>query len=410
MAPRTPRVVGSKKAIHFGSPYLTLAKILYTTKQLARFLILPLLIGIAYVLLSKLGAFAGLYPWAHLISFVLFALASLDSFHRMTEALAAMSTEKLLRTARGMKKKATLFERDPYGLRYGVAVVLVFGALSLWGALGGRLVEAINPKAALLEALTPPMAAWILPPSGRAPMIIATPAGLRDEDKILDVPVGSTIAVHIREQDGDPPTLEIDGQETPFTTDEHGDFAVTNTLENGSTVTLRQGWQQLGQWHVHMVEETLPVVETKPDNTVERTFSNPVAQRLMAERQRLLERPDDKSLRVEIATLLANLAHRPTIYGHDPVVLLALRTGAVRLMLGEGGEPIEPVSHLLAKTASWIEDTARTTTGDSWIDGPTHNEGSLRLPSTHKDVQSLLDEMEQQSDTLRHGSQYFPAY
>jgi hypothetical protein len=87
-----------------------------------------------------------------------------------------------------------------------------------------------------------------------------------------------------------------------------------------------------------------------------RRFSHPIARVLIEEREKLMQHPDDPALREEAANIMASIAHEPTTYGGDPVVLLALRSGAVRLVLGHDRESAILVNDLLWKTAARIED------------------------------------------------------
>ncbi|NBO19471.1 MAG: DUF4175 family protein, partial [Proteobacteria bacterium] len=64
----------------------------------------------------------------------------------------------------------------------------------------------------------------------------------------------------------------------------------------------------------------------------ERVFTHPVARALIEERKKLLINPDQPA-RDEAANIMAGIARQPPAYGGDPVVLMALRGGAVRLIL-----------------------------------------------------------------------------
>ncbi len=88
----------------------------------------------------------------------------------------------------------------------------------------------------------------------------------------------------------------------------------------------------------------------------ERAFFHPVARALIEERKRLLQNPDDDAARNEAANVMAGVAHQPVNYRGDPVVLMALRSGAVRLVLDHSRESIAPVNELLWQSAARIED------------------------------------------------------
>jgi hypothetical protein len=88
----------------------------------------------------------------------------------------------------------------------------------------------------------------------------------------------------------------------------------------------------------------------------ERRFSHPVARVLIEERKKLMQHPDDDVLREEAANVMASIAHEPSSYRGDPVVLMALRSGAVRLVLGHDREAAISAGDLLWHAAARIED------------------------------------------------------
>lgn len=88
----------------------------------------------------------------------------------------------------------------------------------------------------------------------------------------------------------------------------------------------------------------------------ERIFFHPVARALIEERRKLMENPDDEIMRNETANIMAGIAHQPAIYHHDPLVLMTLRSGAVRLILDYEQSDVQPVSDLIWEAALRIED------------------------------------------------------
>ncbi|HEU0118784.1 MAG TPA: DUF4175 family protein, partial [Alphaproteobacteria bacterium] len=98
--------------------------------------------------------------------------------------------------------------------------------------------------------------------------------------------------------------------------------------------------------------ETAPVDIVLP----ERVFYNPIARALIEERKKILENPDDDTVRNEVANVMAGIAHQPSSYRGDPVVLMALRSGAVRLVLEHGRDALEPTASTLWQSAVRIED------------------------------------------------------
>jgi hypothetical protein len=104
----------------------------------------------------------------------------------------------------------------------------------------------------------------------------------------------------------------------------------------------------------------------------ERSFFHPIARALIEERKKLMQHPDDEGLRNEIANIMANLAHDGSNYRGDPVVLMALRSGAVRLVLEGSQNAVFSVNNLLWQAATRIEDGApdakRLMMQDAWMD------------------------------------------
>jgi uncharacterized protein (TIGR02302 family) len=91
----------------------------------------------------------------------------------------------------------------------------------------------------------------------------------------------------------------------------------------------------------------------------ERVFFHPLARALIEERKRLLLGPDDDNVRNEAANVMAGIAaHRPADYRNDPVVAMALRAGAVRLVLDRSAAIVPSVIDILWQTAVRIEDGA----------------------------------------------------
>jgi uncharacterized protein (TIGR02302 family) len=98
--------------------------------------------------------------------------------------------------------------------------------------------------------------------------------------------------------------------------------------------------------------QSAPVTFTVPA----RVFSNSIARALIEERARLMKSPDDENARNEAANVMAGIAHIPGIYRGDPVVLMTLRSGAVRLVLEHGPDVVSSVENLLWQGAVRIED------------------------------------------------------
>lgn len=86
-----------------------------------------------------------------------------------------------------------------------------------------------------------------------------------------------------------------------------------------------------------------------------RAFHNPFARALIEERQKLLS-DDAAAARNETANVMAGIARQQSLYKGDPVVLIALRAGAVRLVLSEQAGTAQAVAELLWQTAVRLEE------------------------------------------------------
>jgi len=89
-----------------------------------------------------------------------------------------------------------------------------------------------------------------------------------------------------------------------------------------------------------------------------RSFRNPFARALIEERRKLFERPDSSAVRDEAANVLAGIARQQGIYKGDQVAMLALRAGAVRLVLSAAPNGVEGVGQLIWQTAVRLEEGA----------------------------------------------------
>ena len=85
----------------------------------------------------------------------------------------------------------------------------------------------------------------------------------------------------------------------------------------------------------------------------ERTFRNPVARQIVAERKRLTTEPEKRE---QVAKELADIASRPGAFGDDTVVFLGLVTARSRLVYEPTKSAIPPVQELLWDLALRLED------------------------------------------------------
>lgn len=86
-----------------------------------------------------------------------------------------------------------------------------------------------------------------------------------------------------------------------------------------------------------------------------RQFRNPFARALIEERQKLLGQPDPAT-RDEAANVMAGIARQQALYRGDPVVMMSLRSGAVRLVLNADSDAVHAIQNLLWQTALRLEE------------------------------------------------------
>jgi uncharacterized protein (TIGR02302 family) len=85
----------------------------------------------------------------------------------------------------------------------------------------------------------------------------------------------------------------------------------------------------------------------------ERTFSNPVARAVVAQRRTLATTPE---LRLDVAAAVMTIASEPERFGNDITVYLALSTAASRLRHDQTAEAVPSVIDMLWQTALRIEE------------------------------------------------------
>ena len=523
----------SPKTASLGRPQLTLAKVILLVEATLRYFARPLFFAGLFLGLSWLGIFTQLYPWAHLVALALFIILFFDALGRskvlwsrpslslamrrveeasglrhrpmdvvddrpigINDETHTLWQEHVLRARMDMRKlrwpawKMDWAKHDPHNLRYGLMVLLVVGGIFGWGALGGRIIEAINPALGRIPVSTATIDAWITPPeyTHMAPIMIATPAGSRYQDQVIKIPEGSVLHAYLAERDGDTPVLEANNQKIDFNAQAEKDFGVTTTLKTGDTIAIHRGWMTLETWKVQIVADTAPQVsftdlpsasehkavrvayDAKDDYGVtsvtlrvtprqalfgidaktlelplanldekdvkrvdfkdltdqpwagtlvdlqliatdavghksesdrvaytlpEREFFQPVARMLIEERKKLLNNLLSVPVRSEVANLMAGLAHQPTAFGSDPVVMMSLRAGAVRLVLDRDADAALSAKDILWQTAVRIEDGVMGLAEQNLKQAQQDLAEALDHNASEKDVQKLIDRLHQ---------------
>jgi uncharacterized protein (TIGR02302 family) len=533
MLPRSHRLFSFSNAVDSGRPQLTFARLIVSLENILSVFARPLMLAGFFAALAWLGVFAALYPWAHLVALVVFVIFLFDALgrarrhwrptppslacrrveeasglqHRPLDVLedrpitlgadqmalwqmhAARAREQI-KNLRWPSWKLAFDERDPYALRYAMLILLVVGLLSGWGALGGRLIAAINPTLGKLHMTAPALDAWITPPeyTHLPPIMIATPAGMRLDKTVIDVPEGSILSAHLAEKDGAAPTLDVNDDSVSFTAEDQKDYEATQAITGGDRISIARGWQLLGSWRIHVVPDQAPrVAFTEPPSASERksvkisyeaaddygvatimlrvtpreslpgasddpieipiaapeakdvkrasfedltahpwaglpvqlqlivtdavghkaqsenadftlperVFFHPVARALIDARKKLLQGPFDENVRNDTANLMAGIAHQPSNYRGDPLILMALRSGAVRLILDHGREATLSVNDILWQSAVRIEDGTIGAAEQNLRQAQKELADALDRNASEQDVQKLIDRLHQ---------------
>ncbi|AGH98187.1 DUF4175 domain-containing protein [Micavibrio aeruginosavorus] len=134
-----------------------------------------------------------------------------------------------------------------------------------------------------------------------------------------------------------------------------------------------------------------PVTITLP----ERTFRHPLARQLVTMRKRLIRTPDEAASNV--AYDLETIVMSPSTYQGDPVIFLALRSAAVRLLTYPGNrDEMAAVVALLWDVALRVEDGNMTMAYRGLKDAQQALQNALRDPTTTPEqLAQLVEELRQ---------------
>jgi uncharacterized protein (TIGR02302 family) len=127
----------------------------------------------------------------------------------------------------------------------------------------------------------------------------------------------------------------------------------------------------------------------------ERDFVQPLARALVDERKKILQSPNDMNVRNEAANVMAGIAHQPASYQNDPVVMMVLRAGAVRLVLDGTVSATTSVSDMIWQAAIRIEDGNISTAEQNLRQAQKDLADALDHNASERDVQKIIDRMHQ---------------
>ena len=127
----------------------------------------------------------------------------------------------------------------------------------------------------------------------------------------------------------------------------------------------------------------------------EREFFQPIARALIEERKKLLRNIADLQTQSETANLMAGLAHQPATFGNDPVVMMALRAGAVRLVLDHDDAAALSVKDILWQSATRIEDGMVGMAEQNLKQAQQELADALDHNASEREIQSKIDRLHQ---------------
>lgn len=125
----------------------------------------------------------------------------------------------------------------------------------------------------------------------------------------------------------------------------------------------------------------------------ERVFINPVAKALIEERKKLLLAAD-QPVRNEAANIMAGIARQPAAYGGDAVVLMALRGGAVRLILDRATDAPQRVGEIMWNSAARIEDGGASDAENLLRMAQNELSDALERNASEAEIQQLIDQVQ----------------
>ncbi len=155
-------------------------------------------------------------------------------------------------------------ERDPYGMRLAVAVLLVCGFIVAGDAAGDRFANAFRPqllgfearKAAVLDL-------WITPPeyTQKAPIFLASAQeGKIMGDKTVYVPQHSVITARVSGREDLPVLRLAENDITSFEKVTSDNFVLEKTVTQAKEITVKQDGKTLGSWQVDIERDNEPSI------------------------------------------------------------------------------------------------------------------------------------------------------
>lgn len=201
-----------------------------------------------------------------------------------SQALWAAHKARLVRLLGGLKAgwpRSALAERDPYALRYALALGLIAVLALTSGEWTSRVEQAVRLDAPA-AARTVSLDAWITPPAytGKPPIFLAGPSATEDasapREEII-VPEGSELVIRLN--GASEPTVRFSGtgqqaetvvldeQKVPRAARESV-HELRETLKRPAYVTVSDNGDRLGSWELAILPDSPPKAEIRGDPAI----------------------------------------------------------------------------------------------------------------------------------------------
>ena len=171
-----------------------------------------------------------------------------------------------------------LIKRDPFALRFALAMGLVLGGITAGADAPARLERALSPHwAGAAAARAVVLDAWIAPPAytGQPPVFLtSTGPGTQPwpTEEPIAVPQGSIFIAQVSGADSAPTveSAELADAAPGFESTGPDSYRARIVLEEGGIVAVRSGVRELGNWDVVVVPDLPPTVSflSDPGQTV----------------------------------------------------------------------------------------------------------------------------------------------
>ena len=148
-----------------------------------------------------------------------------------------------------------LGRRDPYGLRFAIALLLIAGFAVAGSQWKSRILLALTPDAGSASA-SATVDAWINPPAYTGlPPVYLHPG----QSGPISVPAGSELVVRVHRSSVTPQiALSPAESHRPAVSSSDDEYAANTILHADENVFVRAGGRTLGNWQIHAIPDAPP--------------------------------------------------------------------------------------------------------------------------------------------------------